>query len=495
MKTKLFLRSFGFILLMISLVVLFACSRGAKESLTDEQKEQQDSNTVVSAIDQKDITETDEDLSTVDYKEFYDQLAPYGEWVEVNAAEIGIKSNVASSKSSGNKNSTISNILGIKTAYADASAGMIFVWRPSTEFSVVSSAGESPQYTPYNNGQWVNTNQGWYFRAPTQWEETVHHHGRWVRSPDAGWMWVPGRVWAPAWVDWRQDDEYVSWAPLGPSSYFNDGNFNNNRIDDDNYYIVERSHFIDPDIYRYSSPYYESGNRISMNLMTGTVGLVFANDIIVNRGPDVNMIQNYYTTNINVVNINHVRNFNQVRYSDREYNVYTPDFKRYKNKGHPGYRKDEPKSYQKFGEWKDKNKEFKNNNKGFKNENKGNDNGNKNSFKENNRQNKGNDNVKQSKGNNNVKQHKGNENVKQNKGNNNVKQHKGNENVKQNKGNNNVKQHKGNENVKQNKGNNNVKQNKGNENVKQNKGNNNGNQEKGNNNGNQHKGSNEKQKK
>ncbi|MCY1060360.1 hypothetical protein OV142_35060 [Nannocystis sp. SCPEA4] len=29
-------------------------------------------------------------------------------------------------------------------------------------------------------------------------------------------MWVPGEVWAPAWVDWRWGGGYVAWAPLPP---------------------------------------------------------------------------------------------------------------------------------------------------------------------------------------------------------------------------------------------------------------------------------------
>ncbi|MDD5360729.1 MAG: hypothetical protein PHN88_01245 [Ignavibacteria bacterium] len=463
------MKTLGLIILTIAFIELTSCSRVAKESLTDEQKVQLDSNTVVSTIDQKDITETDEDLSTVDYKEFYDQLAPYGEWVEVNAAEIGVKVNTTSLKTPNNNDFTISNILGIKTAYADASAGMIFVWRPSPEFAVVGSSVESPQYTPYNNGQWVNTDAGWYFRAPTAWEETVHHHGRWVRSPDAGWMWVPGRVWAPAWVDWRQDDEYVSWAPLGPSSYFNSGKLNNSRCNDDDYYIVERKHFIDPDIYRYSSPYYESGNRIPMNLMIGTAGLVYTNDMIVNRGPDVNIIQKYYTSNINVVNINHVRNFNEVRYTDRQFNVYSPNFKKYKDKNHPGYRKNEPKSYQKFDEWKGKNKDFKNNDNGFKNENKGNDNGNKNRFKENERHNKGNEDVKQNKRNENVTKHKGNKNITKHKESNNVTKQKSSNTENRQKRNQDVRQNKSRDNGNQQKSNGNVRQNKGNNTGKEKK--------------------------
>ncbi|MCX6163557.1 MAG: hypothetical protein NTU73_01640 [Ignavibacteriae bacterium] len=199
--------------------------------------------------------------------------------------------------------------------------GMIFVWKPSPDLTIAGSVGETHEYMPYSNGQWINTDEGWYFRGRTPYEETVSHHGRWVHSKHGGWMWVPGRVWAPAWVDWRQNDNYVSWAPLSPSIYFSAGNINMYPIDDDDYVIVERRHFCDPEIYRYYNPYYEDGSRVSINLMIGTVGLVVVNNTIINRGPDVNIIQNFYSRNIELVNIHHVKNFNDVRYSDREYLV------------------------------------------------------------------------------------------------------------------------------------------------------------------------------
>ena len=31
-----------------------------------------------------------------------------------------------------------------------------------------------------------------------------------------GWYWVPGYEWAPAWVAWRNNNDYYGWAPLSP---------------------------------------------------------------------------------------------------------------------------------------------------------------------------------------------------------------------------------------------------------------------------------------
>src|SRR5438034_167559 len=42
-------------------------------------------------------------------------------------------------------------------------------------------------------------------------------YGRWNWAVGVGWYWIPGAVWAPAWVSWRYGAGYVSWCPLGPA--------------------------------------------------------------------------------------------------------------------------------------------------------------------------------------------------------------------------------------------------------------------------------------
>src|SRR5262249_17293135 len=48
------------------------------------------------------------------------------------------------------------------------------------------------------------------------WGWIVYHYGRWVWDDGLGWVWVPGRQWAPAWVDWRRSSRHIGWAPLPP---------------------------------------------------------------------------------------------------------------------------------------------------------------------------------------------------------------------------------------------------------------------------------------
>jgi hypothetical protein len=456
LKKKLVLRTMVFLILMASMFILSSCSRTAKESLTKEQKEQQDNNIEAASIEDNDFAEADEDLMTVDYKEFYDQLAPHGEWIQVQPEEVGLKSKLTSYRSSGNNDFSISNLFGVNDAYADANVGMVFVWKPSSDLAVSTTLGDvsvvqsplvqTPVYVPYTNGQWVNTDAGWYFKAPTPVEETVSHYGRWVNSPTAGWLWVPGRVWAPAWVDWKQNDDYVSWAPLPPSVYINNGTMSAPIIDDNNYLIVNRKYFLEPTVYRYNNVYYDNGNTILLSDMKRTDGIVVYNNTIINRGPDVNIIQTIYGRNIDLVKIQHVRNFNEIRYSDREYFVYRPDFKKYKSKDNKYFKLNEPKSYKKYDDWKvrkNEEKEYKKEEKEIRKENKQVEKeinkGNKHESYNNGKKNKGNENVKKNSGNENVKKNSSNENVKKNSGNENVKKQKNSEKTNKQKNNNNEK--------------------------------------------------------
>jgi len=105
----------------------------------------------------------------VDVSIFYDELAPYGYWV-------------------------MHGSLG-------------WVWTP---YDVPFG------WRPYTHGHWVYTDCGWTWVSHWRWGWGPFHYGRWLFDADYGWIWVPGRVWAPAWVVWRWSDDWVGWAPLPP---------------------------------------------------------------------------------------------------------------------------------------------------------------------------------------------------------------------------------------------------------------------------------------
>jgi hypothetical protein len=90
-----------------------------------------------------------------------------------------------------------------------------FVWQPM-------ALGTNPAWRPYTRGRWVNSDQGWTWLSDEPFGWAVYHYGRWVLLAEHGWVWVPGDDWAPAWVSWRQNDDYLGWAPLPPETLYDE---------------------------------------------------------------------------------------------------------------------------------------------------------------------------------------------------------------------------------------------------------------------------------
>jgi uncharacterized protein DUF6600 len=109
---------------------------------------------------------------SIDIGTFYDDLAPYGNWV----------------------------------SYHDR-----YVWIPEDV---------DDRWRPYTEGHWVYTRRyGWMWVSDERFGWATYHYGRWGFGRDIGWYWVPGRRWAPAWVAFSYDDDDFAWAPLPPDHY------------------------------------------------------------------------------------------------------------------------------------------------------------------------------------------------------------------------------------------------------------------------------------
>ena len=106
---------------------------------------------------------------SVSLQVFYDELQPYGHWMD--HGRYG------------------------------------YVWMPNVD----------PGFVPYgSNGYWVNTSYGNTWVSDYSWGWAPFHYGRWFYDDYYGWLWVPDTVWAPAWVTWRSGGGYYGWAPLMP---------------------------------------------------------------------------------------------------------------------------------------------------------------------------------------------------------------------------------------------------------------------------------------
>lgn len=131
-----------------------------------------ESNAVVEAAPaqpQVEVTTTD----------FYDELSPYGSWIEVE--------------------------------------GYGRCWQPTV---VVADRN----WTPYcDRGRWVYSDCGWYWASDYSWGWAPFHYGRWFRHGFWGWCWAPDTVWGPSWVSWRYNSGYCGWAPLPPAARYHHG--------------------------------------------------------------------------------------------------------------------------------------------------------------------------------------------------------------------------------------------------------------------------------
>jgi hypothetical protein len=78
-------------------------------------------------------------------------------------------------------------------------------------------SGVSTGWAPYVDGEWVWTDYGWTWDSLDPWGDVAYHYGTWAWEDPYGWVWVPGTIWAPAWVTWAYTDDFIGWAPVPPS--------------------------------------------------------------------------------------------------------------------------------------------------------------------------------------------------------------------------------------------------------------------------------------
>jgi hypothetical protein len=75
-------------------------------------------------------------------------------------------------------------------------------------------AGVSRGWDPYWDGEWLWTDYGWTWVSYDPWGDIPYHYGTWAWVDPYGWVWVPGTIWAPAWVTWAWTNDYIGWAPV-----------------------------------------------------------------------------------------------------------------------------------------------------------------------------------------------------------------------------------------------------------------------------------------
>jgi hypothetical protein len=86
-------------------------------------------------------------------------------------------------------------------------------------------AGVSAGWQPYTVGHWGWGDYGWTWVSADPWGDWTYRYGTWTFQPPWGWVWVPGYVWAPAWVTWSYTNDYIGWAPIPPTFSFSVGGY------------------------------------------------------------------------------------------------------------------------------------------------------------------------------------------------------------------------------------------------------------------------------
>ncbi|MEP7009757.1 MAG: DUF6600 domain-containing protein [Acidobacteriota bacterium] len=180
---------------------------------------------------------------------YYDELSPYGDWVD------------------------------------DSQYGA--AWCPRHVGS---------DWRPYSDGRWVDSDYGWTWASDEPFGWATYHYGRWAFDSRYGWIWVPGTVWAPAWVSWQYGGGYVGWAPLPPTVGFDlnvgirlGGLSLSTVIQPRDYLFVSERGFLEPRVGRYAVPRTRNQDlwRRARNVTSYTV----VNNRVINRGIAINSIE------------------------------------------------------------------------------------------------------------------------------------------------------------------------------------------------------------
>jgi hypothetical protein len=194
---------------------------------------------------------------------FYNSLSPYGEWIQLDAG--------------------------------------FYAWRP-----MHLRAG----WRPYLYGRWAWTDYGWYWVSSEPYGWAVFHYGRWYYDDYDGWIWIPDRVWGPAWVEWRYNNDYLGWAPLPPYASFSFGigiRFTRPWTAPFHYWnFVRYRHFGSASVYRQVVPVDDTRRLIGTTRSAGRYDV--DGDRIVNSGVDRQFVERQGFARINRVNVRETGN-------------------------------------------------------------------------------------------------------------------------------------------------------------------------------------------
>jgi len=219
------------------------------------------------------------DYGRTDISYFYDYLSPYGLWIQ--------------------------------------SAPHGYVWVPRRM---------GYRWRPYTMGHWAWTDYGWMWIADEEWGWACFHYGRWGFDDDIGWFWVPGAVWAPAWVVWRSGPDYFGWAPLPPGvefslrTGFRSGAFD---IPGRHWIFIESRYFLGRRLDSYILPF--ERNLTIMRHTEFHRNLVARDNRVFNEGIDIDTVRRVTRQQVSRQTVNEGRRAAPAREELGRITIYKPD--------------------------------------------------------------------------------------------------------------------------------------------------------------------------
>lgn len=215
-------------------------------------------------------------IVSVSYQNFYDDLSPYGTWIDY-------------------------------PAYGH-------VWHPAI----------TGEFRPYlTNGYWDYSNEGWMWMSNYKWGWAPFHYGRWVYDDLYGWLWIPGYEWSPAWVTWGMFDDFYAWAPLMPevnvsiqfgfwspaALYWN---------------VCGRNHIYDRNIFNVVEKRDIVLNNVNKINIINSFSTTRLHNQYYSKGPDINEVERYTNRKIQPASIRQINNSSMAKREGNEIQIYRP---------------------------------------------------------------------------------------------------------------------------------------------------------------------------
>ncbi len=221
---------------------------------------------------------------SVSFQVFYDQLSPYGQWVD----------------------------------YPNYG----YVWIPDA----------GPDFVPYaSDGYWVNTDYGWTWVSDYEWGWAPFHYGRWDYSDYYGWLWVPDNEWGPSWVTWRRAEGYYGWTPMAPGVSIEISLARNYNHQTDHWIFVRDQDFERPHINRYFVDRNQQARIINNSTVINTTYIDNSRNTTYITGPGREEVQRATGRKVNHIAIQENNKPGQ-QLRDGQMNIYRPRVERHSEK-------------------------------------------------------------------------------------------------------------------------------------------------------------------